>query len=176
MDLIATKNPQNTSKLNRKRAPSHTTTWFCENLKGVNLGLCPQGGLVDANELWRAFEEGFMSIVDKHAINNSPFLNNDIRHAMHKHYCFLKQSKKNWFHQNHTINMIRRAKEPYNRHIIEKNGNDGKAFWKTAKKVLPGESMNLSLAIKIGDNVCHNKQYTVNMFNRFFCQCRQSPL
>ena len=96
--------------------------WFCENLKGVNLGLCHQGGLVDANELWPAFEEGFMSIVDKHAVNNSPFLNNDIRHPMDKHYYFLKQSKKNWFHM---INMIRRAKEPYNRHIIEKNGKEG---------------------------------------------------
>lgn len=161
-------------------APRATIADLCPN------GFIPQEGLVDVNELWGAFEEGFVSIVDKHGpviqkrirgVDNSPFLNNDIRRAMHERDYFLKKARKTGFTEdwstyrslrNRVTNTIRRAKESYNRCIIEENSNDNKAFWKTVKKVLPGESMSLSPAIKIRKNVCHDKHYIANMFNRFF--------
>ena len=100
INLIATNNPQYISdsgvistslsdhemvycvrKLNWKKAPSQTKMFrsyanynpakFCEDLKGVNLGLCSSGfspkgeeGLVDVNELWGAFVKVFLSVVD----------------------------------------------------------------------------------------------------------------
>ncbi|CAB4032232.1 Hypothetical predicted protein, partial [Paramuricea clavata] len=70
---------------------------------------------------------------------------------------------------NRVTNSIRRAKESYNRRIIEENSNDSKAFWKTIKKVLPGESKKLSPTMfDENDNVCHDKHRIANMFNRFF--------
>ena len=36
-------------------------------------------------------------------------------------------------------NKIKVVKGSYNRHLIEKNNGDPNAFWKTVKKILPGE-------------------------------------
>ena len=36
-------------------------------------------------------------------------------------------------------NDIKKAKAAYNRHLIDESGGDPKTFWKTMKKILPGE-------------------------------------
>lgn len=61
---------------------------------------------------------------------------------MHERDYFLKKARKSGLTEdwstyrclrNRVTNTIRRAKESYNRRIIEENGNDSKAFWKTIK-------------------------------------------
>ena len=40
---------------------------FCEDLKNVNLRPKGEESSADVNELWDTFEQGFVSIADKHA-------------------------------------------------------------------------------------------------------------
>ena len=49
---------------------------------------------------------------------------------------------------------MKKAKAAYNRRLIVNSGNDHRAFWKTLKKVLPGEQKVVSLI--------------VDSFNKFF--------
>ena len=37
----------------------------------------------------------------------------------------------------------------YDRRLIEENGSDHSAFWKTVKKILPGESKSVSSGITL---------------------------
>lgn len=41
--------------------------------------------------------------------------------------------------------MIKKAKEAYNRRLLEQNKNDTKAFRKTAKKIIPTETLKFSV-------------------------------
>ena len=66
------------------------------------------------------------------------------------------------------MNKIRKCKESYNRRVIEENSDDSKAFWKTVKKILPGENKKMSTTLKIGNDVSNDRKTIANAFNDHF--------
>ncbi len=60
------------------------------------------------------------------------------------------------------------VKGSYNRHLIEQNNGDPNAFWKTFKKILPGECKEMPSRIRIGENISSDMNTIANAFNNFF--------
>lgn len=97
----------------------------------------------------------------------------DIRHREYH----LKKARKlkcndHWasyrYYRNGVTNKIRKAKATYSRRLIDENKRDQKAFWKTVKKILPGETKNISSGIMIDDKLSTDKYQIANAFNKFF--------
>ena len=65
-------------------------------------------------------------------------------------------------------NEIRSAKASYNKRLIEESGGDHRSFWRTMKKILPGEKKVTSPNIKVNGVVSSDKQCIANAFNKFF--------
>ena len=70
--------------------------------------------------------------------------------------------------RNCVTKKIKTAKGAYNRHLLEVNANDHRKFWKTVKKVLPGESREASCNIEVDGNLTSDKSSIANAFNKFF--------
>lgn len=70
--------------------------------------------------------------------------------------------------RNRVTNKIKKAKQMYNRKLVEENSNDSKAFWKTVKKILPGESEAALSSINIDGDICTDNKKIANGFNKFF--------
>ena len=70
--------------------------------------------------------------------------------------------------RNRATNSIKKAKAAYNRKLIERIGNDHKAFWKTLKKILPGNKKSVSPNIRIQGTLSSDKNLIANSFNSFF--------
>ena len=65
-------------------------------------------------------------------------------------------------------NAIKKAKAPYNRRLIEKSGNDHKAFWRTLKKVCLAKE-RLHLRTFVLEELCLlTKKLIADSFNKFF--------
>ena len=45
--------------------------------------------------------------------------------------------------RNRVTNMIKKVKGAYNRQLLEDNKDNDKAFWRTEKKIIPGEKCQL---------------------------------
>ena len=184
-------------KLNWKRAPSQVKTFrnyahfnvdaFRNDLKGVNWNSAPcPGGPVIVDKLWHDFKRGFITIADRHApltqrrvrgIDNCPWLNNSIKATMRQRDYFHKRALKSntsqdWasyrHFRNRVTNEIRSAKASYNKRLIEESGGDHRSFWRTMKKILPGEMKVTSPNIKVNGVVSSDKQCIANAFNKFF--------
>ena len=52
--------------------------------------------------------------------------------------------------------------------VIEENSDDCRAFWKTVKKILPGESRKMSTSMKIGNDISNDRKIIANAFNDHF--------
>lgn len=60
------------------------------------------------------------------------------------------------------------AKAAYNRRLIDESGGDPKTFWKTMKKVLPGEKRATSPNVSVNGSVTSDKRCIANAFKKFF--------
>ena len=65
---------------------------------------------------------------------------------------------------------IKKARSAFNRKLVERNSEDPKAFWRTVKKILPGESKSASLSMKIDGDVCADKKKIADGFNKFLLE------
>ena len=110
-------------------------------------------------------------------VDNCLWLNSDIKRDMRERDYFLMKARKtrfseNWakyrYFRNLVTGKIKKAKEADNRRVIEENSHDGKAFWRTVKKLLPGENKEASPNIKIGNNFSSDKRSITNAFNKYF--------
>ena len=70
--------------------------------------------------------------------------------------------------RNRATNSIKKAKAAYNRKLIERIGNDHKAFWKTLKKIFPGNKKSVSPNIRIQGTLSFDKNLIANSFNSSF--------
>ena len=156
-------------KHNWQRPPSQIKTFrnyanynpahFCQDLKGKRLNTSiPSGFVTNVDQLWHDFKSAFVSVADRHApiiqrrvrgIDNCPWLNKEIKSVMRQRDYFHSRARKtnhseDWAsyrcHRNRVSSVIKRAKAAYNRRLIDKSGKDHKAFWRTMKKVFPGET------------------------------------
>ena len=72
--------------------------------------------------------------------------------------------------RNSVTRSIKRAKSNYNRKLIEENMQDPKAFWKTIKKIMPGESKEVSSSFKINGEICTGNKQIAASFDSFFTE------
>ena len=72
--------------------------------------------------------------------------------------------------RNSVTRSIKRAKSSYNRKLIEENMYDPKAFWKTIKKIMPGESKEVSSSFEINGEICTDNKQIPASFNSFFTE------
>lgn len=112
-------------------------------------------------------------------IDNCPWLNKSIkvkvtrRQRDYFHKKAIKGStSEDWASYRHFRNRVTKeitsAKASYNKRLIEESGGDHRSFWKTMKKILPGEKNATSPNIKIDGVVSSDKQCIANAFNKFF--------
>ena len=146
----------------------------------------PDGHSASVDELWDHFKTSFVLVADRHApiiqkrvrgVDNCPWLNKTIKSSMrHRDYLLAKARKRNqsedWANyrrfRNQVSNSIKKAKAAYNRRLIDECGNDHKAFWRTMKKILPGEKKAVSPSIKTGETLSTDKKCIASSFNKFF--------
>ena len=87
---------------------------------------------------------------------------------------FLMKARKtrlseNWTTYRYFRNRVTgKIKKAYNRRVIEEDGHDSKAFWRTVKKLLRSDSNEPSPTIKIGNNLSSDKRSIANAFNKYF--------
>ena len=94
---------------------------------------------------------------------------------------FLKKAKKSsrdedWLAyksmRNRVTNSVKRAKQTYNKKLIDNHKDDTKAFWRTMKKIIPGnKSSGGSKNINIDGVLCSEAsdgKKIANGFNNFF--------
>ena len=135
------------------------------------------------NILWNTFRSTFVSVANRHApiiqkrvrgIDNCPWLNKDIKRDIRRRNYMLKRARKtnlteDWANyrqlRNRVTSKIKDAKGSYNRHLIEQNSDDPKAFWQTVKKIVPGERKEMPSTIKIGENVSSDTTAIANALN-----------
>ena len=70
--------------------------------------------------------------------------------------------------RNQATNSMKKAKAAYNRCLIINSGNDHRAFWKTLKKVLPGENKAISQNLNINGTLTNEKPLIADSFNKSF--------
>ena len=158
---------------------------FCDELSGIEL--IPSGDFnTCVNDLWHSFSSAFVFIANRHApviqkrvrgIDNCPWLNRDIKYDIRQRDYLVKKARKtnlseDWKRyrclRNRVTNKIKAAKARYNRQIIEENSGDSKAFWKTVKKIIPGETKEMPPRMKIGENISSDTRVIANALNSFF--------
>ena len=165
---------------------------FCKDLNNVDWDMpeISSGNTDDLcnciNEQWSNFKTSFVRIADCHApiiskrvrgIDNCPWMTSDIKRDMRQRDYSLKKARRttkdeDWLNyrvlRNRVTKKIKAAKNLYNKKLVEENTNDPKAFWKTIKKILPGEEKVKVSSISIDGENCTNKLKIANAFNKFF--------
>ena len=179
------------TKLLRNYA-KYDSKMFCRDLNNVDwdildnpLGLTDQCSLC-VDDLWFNFKSAFVGVADRHApliqkrvrgINNCVWMTSDIKRDMHdRDYCLRRARKtcsnEDWLNyrsaRNRGTNKIKKAKHIYNRKLVEENSGDPKAFWKTVKKIFPGEGKAAVSSINIDGGICTENKKIANGFNKFF--------
>jgi len=71
--------------------------------------------------------------------------------------------------RNRVSNIARRAKQTYHKKLTKDHQDDSKTFWKTFKKILPGEKKSSIIKnIQVVGKLCTNNKKIANAFNMFF--------
>ena len=146
---------------------------FCEDLWGVNCdGGQDSSGTANENDicvdkLWLNFKSAFLTVADCHAllikkrvpgVDNCPWLTGQIKEDIHQCDYLLKKAKKScrdegWLAYksmwNCVTNSVKKAKQTYNKKLIENHKDDTKPFWRTMKKIIPGEKSSALPKISI---------------------------
>ena len=109
---------------------------------------------------------------------NCPWLDSDIKSTIRQReysICLKKHEKQRAMRIGQTIvalgtALLTKSKE-LREHIIDvywRITDYNKAFWRTVKKIIPGESKEVSPNIKIGENFCSDKRTIATAFNKYF--------
>ena len=135
--------------------------------------------MTNVDQLWHDFKSAFVSVADHHApiiqgrvggIDSCPWLNKETKSVIRQRDYFHSKARKTndseeWpsyrCHRNRVSNAIKKAKR-----VIDKSGNDHKAFWRTIKKVLPGERKAASSNISIDGTLTSDKNRIADFFNK----------
>ena len=136
---------------------------FCDDLRGVDWdGNVDSSGTTNehnvcVDELWSNFKSSFLTVADRHApliqkrvrgLDNCPWMTGQIKRDIRQCEYFLRKARKSnrdedWLAyrsaRNRVSNTVRKAKHTYNKRLIENHQGDTRAFWRTMKKILPGE-------------------------------------
>ena len=184
-------------KLNWKKAPAQMKTFrnyanygsseFRRDLDCIDWNLNSIDGQTPrVNELWDHFKTSLVSAADKHApvihkrvrgVDVCPWLNKNIKINMRRRDFLLKKARKTnkseawanyWCCRNGVSNSIRKAKASYDHRLSKDSGKDHKAFWKTMKKILPGEKTAISPKINTRQSITTDKKTIASAFNNFF--------
>ena len=116
--------------------------------------------------------ENHVPIIQKRVwgIDNCPWLYSNIKNAieqrdhLHKKACKTTNSE-DWANYRSLRN---RAKDAYNRRLLEENKNDRKMFWKTVKKIIPTESKEVSSGVRIRGIDSNDKVSIATAFSKHF--------
>ena len=74
-------------------------------------------------------------------------------------------------------NKIRSAKAKYHKNLIDENSHNTRSFWKTMKKIIPGnESKPVRTDVMIDGKLCNNKKLIANAFNTHFTETASRAL
>lgn len=163
---------------------------FCEELRGVvwydenDSSWTPIAGV---NELWTSFKSSFLKVADRHApliqkrvrgLNTCKWMNGQLKHDMRQRDYLLKKARKSnhdedWAAykclRNRLSNATKKAKQNYNKNLIETHKDDAKSFWKMIKQILPGEKKSsTSKSINVDGELCSDDKKIANGFNLFF--------
>ena len=146
----------------------------------------PSASVSSVDQLWHDLETTFVLVADRHTPviqrrvrgrDNCPWLNKEIKSVMRQRDYFHSKAKKtnlseDWAsyrcYRNRASNAIKRAKAVYSRRLLDNSGNEHKAFWRTTKKILLGESKDASSNISIGGTLTSDKNLIADSFNKFF--------
>ncbi len=162
---------------------------FCNDLNEIkwdSRSSLVEGLVANVDELWNDFKASFVAVAERHVpviqkrvrgVDNCPWMNKIIKAAMRQRNYLLSKAKKtnnyeDWANyrrcRNRVTNDTKRAKASYNRRLIDECGDDHKAFWRTMKKILPGEKQSATSCIRAGETFNSDKKSMANSFNKFF--------
>ena len=67
-------------------------------------------------------------------------------------------------------NLIKRAKQNYNKNLLDENTKNATSFWRTLKSIFPTKpkSKLTSMAFKVNEEDISNKETIANGFGQFF--------
>ena len=106
-----------------------------------------------------------------------PWMNGKIKKTIRERdHCLIKARRTNadehWATYRHLRNLVTRqirdSKSKYNRRMLEENNNDPKGFWKTIKRILPGEKKSVASSIKVNGKIITENKTIVENFNDYF--------
>jgi hypothetical protein len=80
----------------------------------------------------------------------------------------LEDWAKHRYFRNRVTNKIKVDKDSYSKCLIEQNSGYPNLFWKTVKKILPGERKEMPSRIWIEENISSDMNTIANAFNIFF--------
>ncbi|KAK2558583.1 hypothetical protein P5673_018760 [Acropora cervicornis] len=135
---------------------------FCDDLRNVDWNANENShdetnvNNVCVDNAWTRFKAIFLQVVDRHAPfiekrvrgRDCPWITGQIKREIRHRDFLLKKARKSkldedWLAyrtvRNRVLNIVRRAKQIYNKKLIKDHQKDPKTFWKTMKKILPGE-------------------------------------
>ena len=115
------------------------------------------------------------------AVDNCPWMTGQIKKHIRQRDYFLKKARKSsrdedWLAyksmRNRLTNSVKRAKQTYNKKLTDNHKDDTKAFWRTMKKIIPGNkrsggSKNINIDGVLCSEASHGKKIA-NDFNKFF--------
>ena len=97
-------------------------------------------------------------------IDSCPWMTGQIKKDIRQRDYLLKKARKSsrdedWLAyksmRNRVTNSVKKAKQTYNKKLIENHKDDTKAFWRTMKKIIPGKkSSDCSKNIRIDGELC----------------------
>ena len=114
-------------------------------------------------------------------VDNCPWMTGQIKKDIRQRDYFLKKARKSsrdedWLAyksmRNRVTNSVKRAKQTYNKKLINNHKDDTKVFWRTMKKIIPGNkssggSKNINIDGVLCSEASHGKKIA-NDFNNFF--------
>ena len=111
--------------------------------------------------------------------NICPWLTKDLKNEMNYRDVLQRKFRKSkttakyetYKHQRNKVNnLIKRAKQTYNKNMLRENINNPTSFWKSLKKVFPSKpkTKHTCSTFKFDENEISDKQTIANEFGRFF--------
>ena len=121
----------------------------------IRIPMMKQTSTMCVDNAWSRFKAIFLQVADRHAPfiqkrvrgRDCPWITGQIKREIRHRDFLLKKARKSkldedWLEKtvrNRVSNIVRRAKQTYNKKLIKDHQDDSKTFWKTMKKILPGE-------------------------------------
>ena len=137
------------------------------------------------DEQWANLKSVFLSTASNHAPLiekrsrgiDCPWMNGKIKKTIRERdHCLIEARRTNadehWATYRHPRNLVTRqirdSKSKYNRRMLQENNNDPKGFWKTIKRILPGEKKSVASSIKVNGKIITENKTIAENFNDYF--------